>query len=59
MINIAIFYDNGKEKELILLGAKGRNVFDDIEQFKNKNYKVKISIVNKASLKTFLEANRT
>ena len=35
MISIAIFNDNGKEKELILLGLKGRNVFDDIEQFKN------------------------
>lgn len=59
MINIAIFYDDGKEKELILLGEKGKNVFDDIEQFKNKNYKVKVSTVNKESLKTFLEANRT
>lgn len=35
MISIAIFNDNGKEKELILLSVKGRNVFDDIEQFKN------------------------
>ena len=28
MINVAIFNYNGKE-ELILLGVKGRNVFDD------------------------------
>ena len=35
MINVAIFNDNGKEKELILLGVKGRNVFDD-------NLKIKI-----------------
>lgn len=59
MISIAIFNDNGAEKELILLGAENRNIFDDIEQFKNKNYKVKISTVSKESLKTFLEANRT
>lgn len=58
MINVAIFNDNGKEKELILLGVKGRNVFDDIEQFKNKNYKVKFSTVNEKSLKDFLDANR-
>lgn len=58
MISIAIFNDNGKEKELILLGVKGRNVFDDIEQFKNQNYKVKISTVSKESLKDFLDANR-
>lgn len=57
MISIAIFNDNGAEKELILLGAKNRNVFDDIEQFKNKNYKVKISTVSKESLKAFLKAN--
>lgn len=56
MINVAIFNDNGKEKELILLGVKGRNVFDDIEQFKNQNYKVKISTVSKESLKAFLKA---
>lgn len=59
MISIAIFNDNGAEKELILLGAKNRNVFDDIEQFKNQNYKVKFSTVNEKSLKTFLEANKT
>lgn len=58
MISIAIFNDNGAEKELILLGVKGRNVFDDIDRFKNKNYKVKISTVNKKSLKDFLDANR-
>lgn len=58
MISIAIFNDNGAEKELILLGAKNRNVFDDIEQFKNKNYRVKISTVSKESLKDFLDANR-
>lgn len=57
MINVAIFNDNGKEKELILLGVKGRNVFDDIEQFKNQNYKVKISTVSKEYLKAFLKAN--
>lgn len=57
MISIAIFNDNGAEKELILLGAKNRNVFDDIEQFKNKNYRVKISTVSKESLKAFLKAN--
>lgn len=57
MISIAIFNDNGAEKELILLGAKNRNVFDDIEQFKNKNYRVKISTVSKESLKVFLKAN--
>lgn len=59
MISIAIFSDDGAEKELILLGVKNRNVFDDIEQFKNKNYKVKISTVSKKSLVDFLEANRT
>lgn len=58
MISIAIFNDNGAEKELILLSVKGRNVFDDIDRFKNKNYKVKISTVNKKSLKDFLDANR-
>ncbi len=54
MISIAIFNDNGAEKELILLGAENRNIFDDIEQFKNKNYKVKFSTVNENSLKDFL-----
>ena len=58
MISIAIFNDNGAEKELILLGAENRNIFDDIEQFKNKNYKVKFSTVNEMSLKDFLDANR-
>ena len=58
MISIAIFNDNGAEKELILLGAENRNIFDDIEQFKNKNYKVKSSTVNEKSLKDFLDANR-
>lgn len=58
MISIAIFSDNGAEKELILLGAENRNIFDDIEQFKNKNYKVKFSTVNEKSLKDFLDANR-
>jgi hypothetical protein len=58
MISIAIFNDNGAEKELILLGAENRNIFDDIEQFKNKNYKVKFSTVNEKSLKDFLDANR-
>lgn len=57
MISIAIFNDNGAEKELILLGAENRNIFDDIEQFKNKNYKVKISTVSKEPLKAFLKAN--
>lgn len=57
MISIAIFNDNGAEKELILLGAENRNIFDDIEQFKNQNYKVKISTVSKESLKAFLKAN--
>ncbi|MFR8654040.1 hypothetical protein [Megamonas funiformis] len=57
MISIAIFNDNGAEKELILLGAENRNIFDDIEQFKNKNYKVKFSTVSKESLKAFLKAN--
>lgn len=58
MISIAIFNDNGAEKELILSGAENRNIFDDIEQFKNKNYKVKFSTVNEKSLKDFLDANR-
>lgn len=58
MISIAIFNDNGAEKELILLGTENRNIFDDIEQFKNKNYKVKFSTVNEKSLKDFLDANR-
>lgn len=58
MISIAIFNDNGAEKESILLGAENRNIFDDIEQFKNKNYKVKFSTVNEKSLKDFLDANR-
>ncbi|WP_417089153.1 hypothetical protein [Megamonas funiformis] len=58
MISVAIFNDNGAEKELILLGAENRNIFDDIEQFKNKNYKVKFSTVNEKSLKDFLDANR-
>ena len=58
MISIAIFNDNGAEKELILLGAENRNIFDDIEQFKNKNYKVKFSTVNEKSLKDFLDAHR-
>lgn len=58
MISIAIFNDNGAEKELILLGAENRNIFDNIEQFKNKNYKVKFSTVNEKSLKDFLDANR-
>lgn len=58
MISVAIFNDKGAEKELILLGAENRNIFDDIEQFKNKNYKVKFSTVNEKSLKDFLDANR-
>lgn len=47
-----------QKKELTLLGAENRNIFDDIEQFKNKNYKVKFSTVNEKSLKDFLDANR-